>query len=104
MSDAELASEGGETRIRLAAVTKTRILQALAEKWSYRWFSWGWDQRRARASRDADVVFPVDSAADIKESTVILSLLRSQLVLEEGVIKGREPWQHHTNTEYDRQL
>ncbi|SUH33978.1 Magnesium transporting ATPase, P-type 1 [Salmonella enterica subsp. enterica] len=35
---------------RLTPLQKTRILQALQKKWSYRWFSWGWDQRRARAS------------------------------------------------------
>jgi P-type Mg2+ transporter len=45
----------------------------------------------APALRDADVGISVDSAADIaKESADIILLEKSLMVLEEGVVKGRE--------------
>ncbi len=52
MSDAELASEVEKRAVfaRLTPLQKNAYFASATEKWSYRWFSWGWDQRRARAS------------------------------------------------------
>jgi Mg2+-importing ATPase len=53
----------------------------------------------APALRDADVGISVDTAADIaKESADIILLEKSLMVLEEGVVKGRETFGKSSST------
>ncbi|VEB52222.1 Magnesium transporting ATPase, P-type 1 [Salmonella enterica subsp. enterica] len=92
MSDAELASEVEKRAVfaRLTPLQKTRILQALQKNGHTVGFL-GDGINDAPALRDADVGISVDSAADIaKESSDIILLEKDLMVLEEGVIKGRE--------------
>ncbi|EDL1744953.1 magnesium-translocating P-type ATPase [Salmonella enterica subsp. enterica serovar Kentucky] len=92
MSDAELASEVEKRAVfaRLTPLQKTRILQALQRNGHTVGFL-GDGINDAPALRDADVGISVDSAADIaKESSDIILLEKDLMVLEEGVIKGRE--------------
>ncbi len=75
---------------RLTPLQKTRILQALQKNGHTVGFL-GDGINDAPALRDADVGISVDSAADIaKESSDIILLEKDLMVLEEGVIKGRE--------------
>ncbi|MDI5676565.1 HAD-IC family P-type ATPase, partial [Salmonella enterica subsp. enterica serovar Anatum] len=92
MSDAELAPEVEKRAVfaRLTPLQKTRILQALQKNGHTVGFL-GDGINDAPALRDADVGISVDSAADIaKESSDIILLEKDLMVLEEGVIKGRE--------------
>ncbi|WP_079774264.1 magnesium-translocating P-type ATPase [Salmonella bongori] len=92
MSDAELASEVEKRAVfaRLTPLQKTRVLKALQKNGHTVGFL-GDGINDAPALRDADVGISVDSAADIaKESSDIILLEKDLMVLEEGVIKGRE--------------
>ncbi|ELN6565834.1 HAD-IC family P-type ATPase [Salmonella enterica] len=76
--------------VGLTPLQKTRILQALQKNGHTVGFL-GDGINDAPALRDADVGISVDSAADIaKESSDIILLEKDLMVLEEGVIKGRE--------------
>ncbi len=75
---------------RLSPQQKTRVLQALQRNGHTVGFL-GDGINDAPALRAADVGISVDSATDIaKESADIILLEKSLLVLEQGVIKGRE--------------
>lgn len=75
---------------RLTPMQKSRILQALQKNGHTVGFL-GDGINDAPALRDADVGISVDSAADIaRESSDIILLEKDLMVLEEGVIKGRE--------------
>ncbi|MGG4773801.1 magnesium-translocating P-type ATPase [Paenalcaligenes sp. Me52] len=75
---------------KLTPLQKSRILKALQANGHTVGFL-GDGINDAPALREADVGISVDSAADIaKESADIILLEKSLLVLEEGVIKGRE--------------
>ncbi|GAA3896769.1 magnesium-translocating P-type ATPase [Gibbsiella dentisursi] len=92
MSDRELEREV-ETRSVFAKLTplqKSRILKTLQKNGHTVGFL-GDGINDAPALRDADVGISVDSAADIaKEASDIILLEKDLMVLEEGVIKGRE--------------
>ncbi|MBH2846621.1 magnesium-translocating P-type ATPase [Serratia marcescens] len=92
MSDSELAREVEKCAVfaRLTPLQKSRILKMLQKKGHTVGFL-GDGINDAPALRDADVGISVDSAADIaKESSDIILLEKDLMVLEEGVIKGRE--------------
>ncbi|MTH46132.1 magnesium-translocating P-type ATPase [Intestinirhabdus alba] len=92
MSDSELAREV-ETCTAFARLTpqhKSRILKMLQKNGHTVGFL-GDGINDAPALRDADVGISVDGAADIaKASSDIILLEKDLMVLEEGVIKGRE--------------
>ncbi|EDU9211930.1 magnesium-translocating P-type ATPase, partial [Salmonella enterica subsp. enterica] len=92
MTDRELEREV-ETRSVFAKLTplqKSRILKTLQKNGHTVGFL-GDGINDAPALRDADVGISVDSAADIaKEASDIILLEKDLMVLEEGVIKGRE--------------
>ena len=92
ISDAELARlvEQRTLFCRLSPQQKTRVLQALQSNGHTVGFL-GDGINDAPALRAADIGISVDSATDIaKESADIILLEKSLLVLEQGVIKGRE--------------
>ncbi|MFK8256202.1 magnesium-translocating P-type ATPase [Erwinia sp. AnSW2-5] len=92
IGDAELARlvEQRTLFCRLSPQQKTRILQMLQSNGHTVGFL-GDGINDAPALRAADVGISVDSATDIaKESADIILLEKSLLVLEQGVIKGRE--------------
>lgn len=75
---------------KLTPLQKSRVLKALQANGHTVGFL-GDGINDAPALRDADVGISVDSATDIaKESADIILLEKSLMVLEEGVIKGRE--------------
>lgn len=92
MTDNQLAIEVEQHAVfaRLTPLQKSRILQTLQRNGHTVGFL-GDGINDAPALRDADVGISVDSAADIaKESSDIILLDKDLMVLEEGVIKGRE--------------
>ena len=91
MSDAELAEAAGATSVfaRLAPAHKERIIHALQSKGHVVGFM-GDGINDAPALKAADVGISVNSAVDIaKESSDIILLENSLLVLEQGVLEGR---------------
>ena len=75
---------------KLTPLQKSRVLKALQANGHTVGFL-GDGINDAPALRDADVGISVDSGTDIaKESADIILLEKSLMVLEEGVIKGRE--------------
>ena len=91
MSEAELAEAAGNTSVfaRLAPAHKERIIRALQSKGHVLGFL-GDGINDAPALKAADVGISVDSAVDIaKESSDIILLENSLLVLEQGVLEGR---------------
>ena len=91
MSDAELATAAGVTSVfaRLAPAHKERIIRALQSKGHVLGFL-GDGINDAPALKAADVGISVDGAVDIaKESSDIILLKNSLLVLEQGVLEGR---------------
>ena len=92
MSDAELAKavESANVFAKLSPVHKERIIKALQNGGHVVGFM-GDGINDAPALRAADVGISVDSAVDIaKESSDIILLENSLLVLDEGVIEGRK--------------
>ncbi|MDF7671478.1 magnesium-translocating P-type ATPase [Orbaceae bacterium ESL0721] len=92
MDDCELKKELKQHTIfaKLTPLQKSRIIRLLQEEGHTVGFL-GDGINDAPALRDADVGISVDSATDIaKESADIILLEKSLLVLEEGVIRGRE--------------
>ncbi|MEQ1815505.1 MAG: magnesium-translocating P-type ATPase [Nitrosomonas sp.] len=91
MNEAELAEAVSATSIfaRLAPVHKERIIHALQSKGHVVGFM-GDGINDAPALKAADVGISVDSAVDIaKESSDIILLENSLLVLQQGVLEGR---------------
>jgi len=91
MSESELAEAAGATSVfaRLAPAHKERIIRALQSKGHVLGFL-GDGINDAPALKAADVGISVDSAVDIaKESSDIILLENSLLVLEQGVLEGR---------------
>ena len=91
MSEAELAEAASATSVfaRLAPAHKERIIRALQSKGHVLGFM-GDGINDAPALKAADVGISVDSAVDIaKESSDIILLENSLLVLEQGVLEGR---------------
>ncbi len=91
MSDIELAvaAEAASVFARLAPAHKERIIRALQSKGHVLGFM-GDGINDAPALKAADVGISVDSAVDIaKESSDIILLENSLLVLEQGVLEGR---------------
>ena len=91
MSDIELAEAASATSVfaRLAPAHKERIIRALQRKDHVLGFM-GDGINDAPALKAADVGISVDSAVDIaKESSDIILLENSLLVLEQGVLEGR---------------
>ncbi|MFC0140175.1 magnesium-translocating P-type ATPase [Erwinia mallotivora] len=92
LDDGELSRQV-ETRTifcRLTPQQKSRVLQALQHNGHTVGFL-GDGINDAPALRDADIGISVDTATDIaKESADIILLEKNLMVLEEGVIKGRE--------------
>jgi Mg2+-importing ATPase len=91
MSDAELAEAAAKATLfaRLSPAHKQRIIKALQSKGHVVGFM-GDGINDAPALRAADVGISVDSAVDIaKESADVILLEKSLLVLEEGIIEGR---------------
>lgn len=91
MDDAELASKVDETTLfaRLSPAHKQRIVKALQAKGHVIGFM-GDGINDAPGLRAADVGISVDSAVDIaKESADVILLEKSLLVLEEGILEGR---------------
>jgi Mg2+-importing ATPase len=91
MSDEELAEAVGATSVfaRLVPSHKERIIRALQSKGHVVGFM-GDGINDAPALKAADVGISVDSAVDIaKESSDIILLENSLLVLEQGVLEGR---------------
>jgi Mg2+-importing ATPase len=91
MSEPELAEAASQTNIfaKLAPAQKERILRALQSKEHVVAFM-GDGINDAPALKAADVGISVDSAVDIaKESSDIILLENSLLVLEQGVLEGR---------------
>jgi Mg2+-importing ATPase len=91
MSDAELAVAAGTTSVfaRLVPAHKERIIRALQSTGHVVGFM-GDGINDAPALKAADVGISVDSAVDIaKESSDIILLENSLLVLEQGVLEGR---------------
>jgi Mg2+-importing ATPase len=92
MSDEQLADAAAQSAVfaKLTPLQKSRILRALQQQGHTVGFL-GDGINDAPALRDADVGISVDSAADIaKESSDIILLEKDLMVLEEGVMKGRE--------------
>jgi Mg2+-importing ATPase len=92
MDDGELATavETCSLFARLTPMQKSRVLTVLQKNGHTVGFL-GDGINDAPALQDADVGISVDSAADIaKETSDIILLEKDLLVLEEGVIKGRE--------------
>jgi Mg2+-importing ATPase len=92
MTDTQLAEavEGTTVFAKLSPAHKERIIQALHARGHVVGFM-GDGINDAPALRAADVGISVDSAVDIaKESSDIILLENSLLVLEEGVIEGRK--------------
>ena len=91
MSEPELAEAANATSVfaRLAPAHKERIIHALQSKGHVVGFM-GDGINDAPALKAADVGISVDSAVDIaKESSDIILLENSLLVLEQGVLEGR---------------
>jgi Mg2+-importing ATPase len=91
MSEPELAEAANATSVfaRLAPVHKERIIHALQSKGHVLGFM-GDGINDAPALKAADVGISVDSAVDIaKESSDIILLENSLLILEQGVLEGR---------------
>ena len=91
MSEAELADAASATSVfaRLVPAHKERIIRALQSKGHVLGFL-GDGINDAPALKAADVGISVDSAVDIaKESSDIILLENSLLVLEQGVLEGR---------------
>jgi Mg2+-importing ATPase len=91
MSDPQLATAANATSVfaRLAPAHKKRIIQALQSQGHVLGFL-GDGINDAPALKAADVGISVDSAVDIaKESSDIILLENSLLVLEQGVLEGR---------------
>jgi Mg2+-importing ATPase len=91
MSEVELAEAVGATSVfaRLVPAHKERIIRALQSKGHVVGFM-GDGINDAPALKAADVGISVDSAVDIaKESSDIILLENSLLVLEQGVLEGR---------------
>ena len=91
MSETELAEAASTTTVfaRLAPAQKERIIRALQSKGHVLGFM-GDGINDAPALKAADVGISVDSAVDIaKESSDIILLENSLLVLEQGVLEGR---------------
>jgi P-type Mg2+ transporter len=91
MSEAELAEAASVTSVfaRLAPAHKERIIRALQSKGHVLGFM-GDGINDAPALKAADVGISVDSAVDIaKESSDIILLENSLLILEQGVREGR---------------
>ncbi|EOF4703071.1 MAG: magnesium-translocating P-type ATPase [Klebsiella huaxiensis] len=92
MTDNELEREVEKRAVfaKLTPLQKSRILKTLQKNGHTVGFL-GDGINDAPALRDADVGISVDSAADIaKETSDIILLEKDLMVLEEGVIKGRE--------------
>lgn len=92
MSDETLRVTVEQTTVfaKLTPLQKSRVLKALQANGHTVGFL-GDGINDAPALRDADVGISVDSGTDIaKESADIILLEKSLMVLEEGVIKGRE--------------
>nr|VUD34001.1 magnesium-translocating P-type ATPase [Raoultella sp. NCTC 9187] len=92
LSDASLQQLVEERTVfaKLTPLQKSRVLKALQANGHTVGFL-GDGINDAPALRDADVGISVDSGTDIaKESADIILLEKSLMVLEEGVIKGRE--------------
>ncbi len=91
MSEPELAEAASVTSVfaRLAPVHKEQIIRALQRKGHVLGFM-GDGINDAPALKAADVGISVDSAVDIaKESSDIILLENSLLILEQGVLEGR---------------
>ena len=91
MTDAELAEKVDATTLfaRLSPAHKQRIIKALQSKGHVVGFM-GDGINDAPALRAADVGISVDTAVDIaKESADVILLEKSLLVLEEGILEGR---------------
>jgi P-type Mg2+ transporter len=91
MSDAELAEAAERSTLfaRLSPAHKQRIIKALQSKGRVVGFM-GDGINDAPALRAADVGISVDTAVDIaKESADVILLEKSLLVLEEGILEGR---------------
>jgi Mg2+-importing ATPase len=91
MSETDLAEAASATSVfaRLAPAHKERIIRALQSKGHVLGFM-GDGINDAPALKAADVGISVDSAVDIaKESSDIILLENSLLVLEQGVLEGR---------------
>src|SRR5450830_155801 len=91
MSETELAAAAGATSVfaRLAPVHKERIIRALQSQGHVLGFM-GDGINDAPALKAADVGISVNGAVDIaKESSDIILLENSLLILEQGVIEGR---------------
>ena len=91
MSDAELAEATSVTSVfaRLAPAHKERIIRALQSKGHVLGFM-GDGINDAPALKAADIGISVDSAVDIaKESSDIILLENSLLILQQGVLEGR---------------
>ncbi len=91
MSDVELAQAATQTTLfaRLSPAHKQRIIRALQSKGHVVGFM-GDGINDAPALRAADVGISVDTAVDIaKESADVILLEKSLLVLEEGILEGR---------------
>jgi P-type Mg2+ transporter len=91
MSDAELGEKVEQTTLfaRLSPAHKQRIVRALQHKGHVVGFM-GDGINDAPGLRAADVGISVDSAVDIaKESADVILLEKSLLVLEEGILEGR---------------
>jgi Mg2+-importing ATPase len=91
MSEAELADAADRTSVfaRLVPAHKQRIIKALQSKGHVVGFL-GDGINDAPALKAADVGISVDSAVDVaKESSDIILLENSLLVLEQGVLEGR---------------
>ncbi|WP_233853170.1 magnesium-translocating P-type ATPase [Paraburkholderia sp. HD33-4] len=92
MDDAQLAQVVEHTTVfaKLTPLQKARVVKALQANGHTVGFL-GDGINDAPALRDADVGISVDTGADIaKETADIILLEKSLMVLEEGVIKGRE--------------
>ncbi|WP_075643834.1 magnesium-translocating P-type ATPase [Paraburkholderia monticola] len=92
MDDARLAQVVEHTTVfaKLTPLQKARVVRALQANGHTVGFL-GDGINDAPALRDADVGISVDTGADIaKETADIILLEKSLMVLEEGVIKGRE--------------
>ncbi|EJL92319.1 magnesium-translocating P-type ATPase [Pantoea sp. BIGb0393] len=92
MSDEQLAAAAAQSSVfaKLTPLQKSRLVSTLQQLGHTVGFL-GDGINDAPALRDADVGISVDSAADIaKESSDIILLEKDLMVLEEGVMTGRE--------------